>query len=185
MDGGKVTKSELEPVEMLPMFSEKKHGNDSQEHGIQDNGNFFSVKAAVLGLWIPCVVGKTEYSFWLVSVTSFITRTSAVLLACLLANLNIVPTGTFLLHCTPFNEMCGNLTHDSITPCFKLSQCFKQINEKAVQKQRICPETDDDNLLNIIAVAVMILGIFSIVATFLLNKMTDYEHLLNVSKSCC
>ena len=70
----------------------------------QGTGNFFSLRAAVLGLWVPCVVGKTEYSFLLVSVTSYVTKTLAIILACLLAYQDTVPQGTFLLHCIPYSE---------------------------------------------------------------------------------
>ena len=48
---------------------------NTDTHGNKTEGNFFTIKAAVIGLWIPCVVGKKEYTFKLISLTSFTART--------------------------------------------------------------------------------------------------------------
>ena len=63
--------------------------------------NFFSLKASILSLWVPCVVGKTDYSFLLISLTSFTVRTLAFILSLFLAFWNILPSGTFIVHCSP------------------------------------------------------------------------------------
>ena len=151
----------------------------------QGTGNFFSLRAAVLGLWVPCVVGKTEYSFLLVSVTSYVTKTMAFLLAWLLAYKDIVPQGTFLLHCIPYSENYTILTNSSYVECHKISDCFGGQTDYSLQKIRICGKDNQDTVLSIFGTGVIMMGIISLGATYLLHKITFYEHLFNVSKTCC
>ena len=151
----------------------------------QGTGNFFSLRAAVLGLWVPCVVGKTEYSFLLVSVTSYFTKTMTFLLAWLLAYKDIVPQGTFLLHCIPYSENYTILTNSSYVECHKISDCFGGQTDYSLQKIRICGKDNQDMVLSIFGTGVIMMGIISLGATYLLHKMTFYEHLFNVSKTCC
>ena len=134
----------------------------------------------MLGLWVHCVLGKTKYSFWLVSVTTFVTRTAAFLLACLLAHLIMFPAGTFLLHCVPSEN---TQTGTDIDHCSNISSCFQTLAKNKTQKVQVCGETEKDLLLSISAIGVIMLGIFSIAGTYFLYRMSDYEHLFNVSKT--
>ena len=46
--------------------------NETQDNEKLHSGrNFFSLKSSILALWVPCVIGKTKYSFLLISLTSF------------------------------------------------------------------------------------------------------------------
>ena len=96
--------------------------NEEGTKEVEDTGNFFSLKAAVLGLWVPSVVGKTDYSFLLVSVTSCAARTMAFLFAWLLASLNIVPAGAFLFYCVEDYE---SAKYEDFGHCQKISSCFE------------------------------------------------------------
>ena len=151
----------------------------------EEKGNFFSLKASILALWVPCVVGKTKYSFPVISLASFTARTLAFLLAFLLAQLRIVPSGTFILYCVPHLEHITSRGNTSIITCHTISDCF---DTKAIitdQKVRLCDETDQDFVLIIFGICVIVAGIFSVIGTFFLHKMASYEHLFDVSNNCC
>ena len=154
--------------------------NEEGTKEVEDTGNFFSLKAAVLGLWVPSVVGKTDYSFLLVSLTSFAARTMAFLFAWLLASLNIAHKGAFLFYCV---EDYDRTKYENFGHCQKISSCLETHPNGTVQKIRTCNE--DDQLLNIFGVWILLTGLLSLVGTFLLHKMTHYEHLFRVSQTCC
>ena len=146
--------------------------------------NFFSLKASVLGLWVPSVVGKTTYTFKLVSMASCFARTLAFIIAWVLAGVKIAPTGAFLFYCVSDYEEFATTKYEGYESCTTIRSCLdKQERQNVTQKVRIC--SDDDQLLTIFGVWVILTGIISVFGTFLLHKMTSYEHLFKVSRSCC
>ena len=81
-------------LEMHSLVSNKSQNVNRETEEI-DESNFFSLKSSILALWVPCVIGKTKYSFLLISLTSFAVRTLAFLLSLLLAYWNILPSEHF------------------------------------------------------------------------------------------
>ena len=138
-------------------------------------GNFFSIKAAVIGLWIPCVIGKTDYTFKMTSVTSFTARTLALIVSFILAIFNVVPSGSFLLFCSPHSEK------DS---CYSIQDCFKTTNA-TIQKTRFCEDTTEDPAFRIMAGLIIVSGIFSMLGSYVLSKMSEYDYMFTVSRNCC
>jgi hypothetical protein len=180
-----IEENEMENAEETKESQNTEHVREDNERSSSskpdetDMKNLFALKAAILGLWVPCVIGKTDYTFMLVSIISFITRTLVCILAFFLANFHIVPDGTFLFHCSP---KVGGAYH--LDPCYSISDCFESTENITVQKMRICENQDQDLTLEIFGCFVIMTGLFSILGTFLLHRMVDYEHLFNVSKTC-
>ena len=160
---------------------EKKMQNQSEGDGAGER-KYFGIKAASLAVFVPCVVGKTKYTFLVISLSSFFTRTIALILALYLSHLKVLPGGSFLFHCVPSSV---NLTN---TPtCKSISTCFASVVNGTEQKVRVCGGTgeEEDILLKIFGMGIVIAGVFSLIATYLLHKMTKYEHLFAVSQTCC
>ena len=111
--------SSFVPPEMVAK-DERSIENENQKKAER---NFFSLNAAVLALFIPCVVGKKTYSFLLISLISYSLRTLAFLLSLLLAYFNTVPAGTFLFHCVL--QLPDSPHGHNMTPCFSLTDCFE------------------------------------------------------------
>ena len=166
------------------ILDEKTEENKMQNEG-EGNGQirYFSLKAASLAVFVPCVVGKTKYTFLVVSICSFFTRTIALILALYLSHLKILPAGSFLLHCVPPSAISANQTNT----CKSISTCFATVVNGTEQKVRVCGGTgeEQDLLLIIFGMGIVIAGVFSLIATFFLQKMTSYEHLFAVSQTCC
>ena len=178
VEAGNHEMSSFEPPEMV----EKDERSIENENQKKAERNFFSLKASVLALFIPSVVGKKTYSFLLISLTSYTMRTLAFLLSLLLAYFNTIPAGTFLFHCVP--QLPDSPHGHNMTPCFSLSDCFQSQEGWSGQKVRICGE-EDPPWMTILGAGVFVLGILSLFGTFYLHKISDYEYLFSVSKTYC
>ena len=138
-------------------------------------GNFFTIKAAVIGLWIPCVVGKKEHTFKLISLTSFTARTFFLILAFILAIFNVVPSCPFLIYCSP---------HLENNSCYSISECFNN-DVTTAQKTRFCEDTSKDPAFLLFTICVFISGVFSMLGSYVLCKMSEYYYMFSASKKCC
>jgi len=150
---------------------------DTAVNGKTKEGNFFSIKAAVIGLWIPCVVGKTDYTFKLISLTSFAARTFVLIIAFICAICNFVPSGSFLIYCAP---------HLENPSCSSFTECFSNTTHNAtIQKTRMCENTITDAVFLTFFISTLALGFLSAVGSYVLCKLSEYDYMFDTSKTCC
>merc|ERR1719319_476711 len=111
--------------------------------------NYFSLKAAMTSLWVPCVVGKKDQqTFNKSAYSSLIFKTLILIISIILAFTGSYPhyvqKGTFLLHCFDkqiVNQLAINSTFEICNE--NLIECFKKNNTALVQILHICDEDDE------------------------------------------
>jgi len=149
-------------------------------HSIGIEQYYFSLQASILALWVPAIVGKRKYTFLVMAISSFVSRSVLFLLSFLLAELKLGAENAFLFYCITAPESV-----QYVIPCYNMTQCFHSSTEVEGQKVRICPDDHADKVIPILAGIVMFTGLCSGLSLFQLSRFSDYTHLFKASKSCC
>ena len=151
----------------------------------ENKESYFSIKSALTSIWLPCVVGQRPYMFILPAIASLAFKNLLFITAVILNHYKVIEINVFVLWCvdeTKFYEA------QNITVCHSLQSCFTDITWSATteQKVRVCQESQDDNLVFFalyILTGLYLLSIFSAIASFKLDKITDYTKFYQATKT--
>ena len=184
-----------------PEEEEKKKSKKDQILGEDTTVNkkrekeYFRLKAAIFGLWIPSVVGRQNNVFIISALTNLVMKMVILGIAvgvALSGNQGAVHKNPFLLWCHREGDGTSLEEGGNIRSCsFSNNSCF-QFNtdanstgneERILQKRRVCGTPGEEVLFFwSLFVALLASNVISAASTWMLHKISDYEELFHVSK---
>ena len=157
-----------------------------------EDERFFAIKSSLTAIWVPCVVGDKPHTFLVTALVSRLVRTLALVGTLLLYKFNFpefLQKRTILLFCAPRDTLTSlGINTTSICPG---SECFQFCSPNATDclERRFRECNDDDSLFFAILLSVLAMfSILSLLATFRLKQLSNYEKIFQVSRTalpCC
>ena len=145
--------------------------------------NSFLIKTIITSLWLPCVVGRGSFTFFLSSMISLIFKNLLLLLATVFFLFSeSTQTNVFLLWCVNQNST-EIYEKRNIKICDSLHNCFNNTGGTTTeQKVRVCQVNENYEFIFFSGMLVTVLSLLSIIASVKLENLTNHVHFYRSTK---